>query len=122
MSDTDKNIGKAVRRGFWGRCPNCGRGNLFSGYLAVVQHCAVCDVPLGKYRTADGPAFITITIVGLLLIPVLGLTYVNLRPSPFQLAMTVAAALTVLTLIILRLSKGMFVCYLWATNEIDEGA
>lgn len=122
MSVGDRGVGRAIRRGSWGRCPNCGRGHLFSGYLEVVHHCTVCKAPLGSYRTADGPAFITITIVGLLLIPILGWSYALFRPDPFQLVMTVGALLAVLTLVILRMSKGMFVGYLWATDEMDEGA
>ena len=67
---------EAMRRGFLGRCPHCGEGKLFNGYLTVVEKCASCGDPLGLYRAADGPAFFTMSIVGLLLIPILGLGFV----------------------------------------------
>ena len=121
MATDDHKFKSAIRRGFLGRCPNCGRGRLFSGYLRTVQNCAVCNVRLGGYQTADGPAFATITIVGLLLIPTLGWSYVRFQPEPIHLAMTVCAVLTVVTLILLRIFKGMFVGYLWATDEKNEG-
>ena len=118
----ERDTGQAMRRGAFGRCPNCGEGRLFLGYLRIVPDCPVCGEPLGRYRAADGPAFITITLVGLLLIPILGWSYVGLRPDPFTLALIVTAAVTVLTLVVLRLVKGAFVGYLWAMHEIDEGA
>lgn len=122
MRDDNLEIGTAIRRGLLGRCPNCGKGKLFSGYLGIVPHCAVCAAPLGSYRAADGPAFATTTIIGLLLIPVLGFSYVTFRPDPFLLATVVAVSLTGLTLVMLRVSKGMIIGYLWATNERDHGA
>ena len=118
----DQKVKTAIRRGFLGRCPNCGRGRLFSGFLRITAECAVCSEPLSLYRTADGPAFATVTIIGFLLIPILGFSYVRFRPDPLHLALAVAAAVTVLTLGILRISKGMFVGYLWATDEIDKGS
>ena len=122
MRDDDLEIGTAIRRGLRGRCPNCGKGRLFSGYLGIVPHCAVCAAPLGNYRAADGPAFATTTIMGLLLIPVLGFSYVTFEPDPFVLATTVSISMTGLTLVILRVSKGIIIACLWAANESDRGS
>lgn len=112
----------AIMRGLMGRCPNCGKGKLFNGYLTVVPECSVCREPLGLYRAADGPAFFTMTIMLLLLIPMLGFTWVFYRPSPLTLMLITAALITVLTLIILRLVKGAFIGYLWINKEQDPGA
>jgi uncharacterized protein (DUF983 family) len=122
MPVSDPNVGQAMRRGLAGRCPNCGRGRMFSGYLSIMPNCLVCANPLGRYRAADGPAFFTMTVVGLLLIPVMGISYVRYRPDPLQLAGLVTFVFTVLTLVILRLSKGAIVGYLWATDSVDDGA
>ena len=120
--DTARETGPAMRRGLAGRCPRCGQGQLFTGYLAVVPRCSVCGEPLERHRAADGPAFITITIVGLLLIPILGWSFVVLRPNPLMLAVIVSVSLTILTLALLRFVKGAFVGYLWANREVDRGA
>lgn len=122
MSTSDPGVGRAMRRGLCGLCPNCGVGQMFSGYLSVTPQCLVCAAPLGRYRAADGPAFFTMTVLGLLLIPVVGVGYVRFRPDPLVLASLVAVIFSVLTLVVLRLSKGMFVAYLWATDAVDEGA
>ena len=113
---------EAMRRGLLGRCPHCGEGKLFDGYLAVVEKCSACGDPLGLYRAADGPAFFTMSIIGLLLIPVLGFGFVLFRSDPLTLALVVTACILILTLVVLRLVKGAFIGHLWAEREIDRGA
>ncbi|WP_062560963.1 DUF983 domain-containing protein [Paracoccus aminovorans] len=112
----------AATRGLIGRCPHCGKGRLFKGYLTIVQECESCGESLGLYRAADGPAFFTMTIMLLLLIPMIGFSWVLYRPDPVTLLASVGLATTALTLIILRLVKGAFVGYLWAKDEQDRGA
>lgn len=47
--------------GLLGRCPDCGKGNLFRGFLTVVDHCEVCGADLREQDSGDGPvAFITL--------------------------------------------------------------
>jgi len=43
-----------------GRCPRCGSGSLFSGYLKVANACSVCGLGLEGHDTGDGPAFFII--------------------------------------------------------------
>ena len=111
---------EAMRRGLVGRCPNCGEGRLFAGYLTVVEKCSVCGDPLGRYRAADGPAFFTMSIIGLLLIPVLGFGFVAFRSDPLTLALVVTVCIGALTLIVLRLVKGAFIGHLWAERAVDR--
>lgn len=47
--------------GLLGRCPACGKGDLFAGFLTVVEHCAACGADLRQQDSGDGPvAFITL--------------------------------------------------------------
>lgn len=47
--------------GLQGRCPACGKGRLFTGFLTVVEHCEVCGADLREQDSGDGPvAFITL--------------------------------------------------------------
>lgn len=116
-----RDVLKALRHGLRGRCPQCGEGHLFAGYLAVPERCAACGEPIGDYRTADGPAFFTISIVGLLLVPMLGFGFAVFRPEPLTLLAVVVVAATLLSLVLLRLLKGAFIGYLWAHHERDPG-
>jgi len=40
-----------------GRCPRCGKGSLFQGYIRVAPQCPVCGLSLAGNDTGDGPAF-----------------------------------------------------------------
>ncbi|MFO1156168.1 MAG: DUF983 domain-containing protein [Rhodospirillales bacterium] len=59
----------AVGRGLSGRCPNCGEGRLFRAYLKQVDACAVCGEPWGHIRADDAPPWLTILIVGHIVVP-----------------------------------------------------
>ena len=39
------------------RCPRCGKGPLFSGYLNIAPACSVCGLSFAGNDTGDGPAF-----------------------------------------------------------------
>ena len=54
----------AILAGLRGRCPNCGRGPLFAGFLAVAERCAQCGFDLKSADAGDGPAVFIILIVG----------------------------------------------------------
>ncbi|MDO8902835.1 MAG: DUF983 domain-containing protein [Phenylobacterium sp.] len=50
--------------GLTGRCPNCGEGPLFEGFLKVATRCAACGYDLAKADSGDGPAVFVILIAG----------------------------------------------------------
>ena len=54
----------AFRAGLNSRCPNCGRGPLFKGFLKVVDRCAVCGFDYTRLNTGDGAAVFIMQIVG----------------------------------------------------------
>jgi uncharacterized protein (DUF983 family) len=56
-------------RGARNRCPVCGEGKVFQGYLRVAEECGHCHAPLGKLRADDAPPYFTIFLVGHLLLP-----------------------------------------------------
>lgn len=50
--------------GIRGRCPRCGEGRLFAGYLDLAPECAVCGLDFRPADSADGPAVFIILILG----------------------------------------------------------
>mgnify|MGYP001478580252 CR=1 FL=1 len=52
------------------RCPRCGRGKLFQGYLTVRERCEACGLDLRKADSGDGPAVFIIFILGFLVVPI----------------------------------------------------
>jgi len=59
-----RDLGRAARRGFLGRCPRCGEGGMFRAYLKVVDACPACGEDLSPQRADDAPAYVTMLIVG----------------------------------------------------------
>lgn len=49
-----------------GRCPHCGEGMLFDGFLKVARACEACGFDLGAYETGDGASTFVILIAGFL--------------------------------------------------------
>ena len=39
-----------------GRCPHCGQGHLFKGFLEVAPRCDVCGLDFAFADSGDGPA------------------------------------------------------------------
>lgn len=113
---------QALWAGMLNRCPNCGEGHILRGYLAVRPECEACHEDFRPYPAADGPAFFTITIVMLLLIPMIGFGWTIFRAEPLTFFLVLTAVTTALTMGLLRPIKSAFVAYLWAHDERDRGA
>jgi len=62
------------------RCPQCGKGRLFSGLLSVRQACAVCGLDLSAQDAGDGPAVFAILMLGMLVVGLAALVEVNFSP------------------------------------------
>lgn len=104
----------AMRRGFLGRCPNCGRGKLFRAFLKVADHCSVCGEALHHQRADDAPAYFVILIVGHIVVPMVLATEVAFSP-PYWVHAVIWLPLTIVLAIgLLGPVKGAIVGWQWA--------
>ena len=122
LTGEDRPVGAAMLRGWRRRCPNCGSGPLLRGYLRVREECPVCGEALHHARADDGPAYLTILIVGHLMAPLILWAFVSLRPDPLLLAGTFAAGCVALSLFLLPRLKGAMVGLQWAKRMHGFGA
>ncbi|RYE87355.1 MAG: DUF983 domain-containing protein [Hyphomicrobiales bacterium] len=107
-------VWQAIWKGMKCRCPNCGKGKLFRAYLKVADTCANCGEELKWHRADDMPPYISIIIVGHLIIGVMmELESVAPQPPWVYLATMVPAAL-LLPLLMLPSIKGGVVGLQWA--------
>ncbi|MCA0434422.1 MAG: DUF983 domain-containing protein [Proteobacteria bacterium] len=60
---------QALVRGAMKRCPACGQGRLFSGFLTTNNACAHCGTELHHHRADDAPPYFTMFIVGHIVVP-----------------------------------------------------
>lgn len=104
----------AVWKGWRRKCPSCGNGPLMSGYLKVRKSCPVCREQLHHHRADDGPAYLTILIVGHIVAPLLLLVFTTWRPEPLVLFTTFAVGTIALSLYLLPRLKGAIVAFQWA--------
>lgn len=87
---------------------------MLSGYLKVRDTCPVCKEALHHHRADDGPAYLTILIVGHLMAPLILWGFVKYRPDPWVLASIFSVGTVALSLFLLPRLKGMVVAMQWA--------
>lgn len=110
----ERNWRQAVGRGLLGRCPHCGRGRLFRGFLKPVDACEACGEAMHHQRSDDLPPYIVITIVGHI---VVGGILLAERYSDWSMGthMVVWPVLTILlSLVLMQPVKGGVVGLQWA--------
>ncbi|ACG76961.1 conserved hypothetical protein [Phenylobacterium zucineum HLK1] len=90
-----------------GRCPNCGEGRLFEGFLAVAPRCDACGYDLAKADSGDGPAVFVILIAGFVVAFAALFTEVAYSPPVWVHLVLWLPATLVLCLGLLRPLKGL---------------
>ena len=120
--DDDRPLRPAMLRGWRRRCPACGEGRMFEGYLKVRPACPSCGEDLSHHRADDGPSYLTILIVGHLMAPLIMVAFVEFRPSPLVLASTFSAGCVALSLYLLPRLKGVIVGIQWAKRMHGFGS
>lgn len=120
--DDDRPLRPAMLRGWRRRCPSCGAGPLLRGYLSVRDACPVCSEAFHHHRADDGPAYLTILIVGHLLAPVMLISFTTWRPEPLVLAGVLSFGTVALSLYLLPRIKGALIAVQWAKRMHGFGA
>ena len=110
----------AIGRGLMGRCPVCGKGRIFDGFLRVVAQCEQCGAPLGLARADDAPPYFTILIVGHIVIPAMLITQKLYDPSNWTLSAIFLPLTLVLALGLLRPIKGATVGAMLSFNMLKS--
>ncbi|PTE20917.1 DUF983 domain-containing protein [Cereibacter changlensis] len=112
--EEDRPLMPALVRGWQCRCPSCGAGPMLRGYLTVRESCPVCGEDLHHHRADDGPAYLTILIVGHIMAPLILWGFVEYRPDPMVLATVFTIGTVALSLFLLPRLKGAMVALQWA--------
>ena len=113
--DTDeRKLPPALMKGVSRKCPRCGEAPMFDGYLSVRDTCDSCGLEFHHHRADDMHPWITILIVGHLVVPLM-LTAATSWGWPDWVHMTLWPALVlVLSLTILPFAKGFVIALQWA--------
>ena len=109
----------ALARGWRRKCPRCGNGPVLRGYLKVRESCTVCRQDFTPARADDGPAYLTILIVGHLMAPTLHIAFVKFRPEPLILFTIFSIGCIALSLYLLPRLKGAIIAFQWARRMFE---
>jgi uncharacterized protein (DUF983 family) len=105
--------GQAVMRGLRGRCPNCGRGHMFSRFLKVADRCAACGEELFHQRADDFPAYLVIVLVGHTVVPLALLVETEFAPALWMQVAFWVPLTALLSVALLQPIKGAIVAMQW---------
>jgi uncharacterized protein (DUF983 family) len=110
---------QTILRGLKLRCPQCGEGKLFHGYISQHKACSACGEELGHIRADDAPPWATILITGHALVP--SLVYFGEYPLFnvwVEIGISCLIAMIIAGLILPR-AKGAFIAILWMMQRND---
>lgn len=122
MVEGRSRVGLGVRRGLGLRCPECGQGRLFGRFLKVAEACEACGSDNRRYPSDDAPPYLTVVIVGHVVLPLAIWSYEAWLPSLWlNLSIWVAVA-ALMTVALLPFMKGAVVGFAWAAGVTRETA
>ena len=107
--------------GIRGRCPRCGNGKLFRGFLTPAERCGACDLDYSFADAGDGPAVFIILIVGFIVVGLALWVEITFQPAYWiHAALWLPLGIT-LPLAMLRPAKGILLCQQYA-RDAGEGS
>jgi uncharacterized protein (DUF983 family) len=115
-----KSLWTGISRGARRRCPTCGQGALFDGFLKVRATCAVCGANNAAYPCDDFPPYLTIFAVGHLVVPLLVLIDLRYQPSEWLQAAIWLPVTVLLCLLLLPIMKGTAAGVCWAVGLVRQ--
>jgi uncharacterized protein (DUF983 family) len=99
----------AIRAGLSCRCPSCGKGNLFQGFLTLRRRCEVCGLDYGFADSGDGPAVFIMFFAGFVVVAAALVTEAVYHPPYWVHAVLWLPLILILTLGPLRPMKGLVI-------------
>lgn len=70
----------AFKAGLACRCPDCGRGRVFNGFLKFATTCSECGADFTIADAGDGPAFFVMFAALIVIVPAAMITELALSP------------------------------------------
>ena len=110
MSDsTQTTLTETILRGIACKCPRCGTGKLYAGFLTLKPRCEVCGLDYAFIDSGDGPAVFVIMIAGAIVVAAALIVEVKYQP-PFWVHAALWLPLTLaVTLWPLRAIKSLLI-------------
>jgi uncharacterized protein (DUF983 family) len=109
MTEAAGPIDRAILRGLRGRCPRCGEGSLYRGFINLKPACQKCGLDFGFADAGDGPAVFAILIGGFIVVFAALMVEFTYQPSYWVHAALWLPLILLVTLGPLRPIKGVLI-------------
>lgn len=110
----------SLKAGLVGRCPRCGDGKLFDGFVTLAPSCRVCGLDFAFADSGDGPAVFVTLLAGFVIVGIALLVEVYWEP-PYWVHLVVFLPLTLIVCLgMLRPLKGLLIA-LQYRNHAEQG-
>jgi uncharacterized protein (DUF983 family) len=102
-------LAKSILTGLACRCPRCGKGKLFAGFIALRPRCEACGLDFAFADSGDGPAVFIILFAGFVVVGLALVTEVLYQPPFWVHALLWLPLILLVTLGPLRPLKGLMI-------------
>ncbi len=110
MQDTlAPTLGQSALRGLACKCPRCGEGKLYQGFLTLRPACEACGLDYGFIDAGDGPAVFIIMIAGFIVVGSALIVEVKYQPPFWVHAVLWTPLILLTTLLPLRSMKALLI-------------
>ncbi|HAO39369.1 MAG TPA: DUF983 domain-containing protein [Afipia sp.] len=108
-SPASASLSQAALRGLACRCPRCGEGRLYAGFLTLRPSCDVCGLDYAFIDAGDGPAVFIIMIAGFIVVGAALVVEMKYQPPFWVHAALWAPLILATTLLPLRSMKALLI-------------
>ncbi len=91
------------------RCPRCGQGKLFKGFLTLAPKCERCSLDYSFADAGDGPAVFVVLFAGMIVASAAVMVEFTWRPPYWLHAILWIPTILVISLGMLRPLKGLLI-------------
>ena len=113
-------LSQTALRGLACKCPRCGEGKLYSGFLTLRPRCEVCGLDYAFIDAGDGPAVFIIMIAGFIVVGAALVVEIKYQPPFWLHAVLWIPMVIATTLLPLRSMKALLIA-LQFHHKAQEG-
>ena len=108
-ADTPPTVTESALRGIACRCPRCGKGKLYAGFLTLAPRCENCGLDYAFIDSGDGPAIFIIMLAGAIVVACALIVEVKYQPPFWVHAVLWLPLIVITTLLPLRSMKSLLI-------------
>ena len=109
MTDTPPTVTESALRGIACKCPRCGKGSIYTGFLTLRPRCEACGLDFAFMDSGDGPAVFIIMIAGAIVVGAALIVEVKYQPPLWLHAALWLPLVLATTLLPLRSMKSLLI-------------